>query len=158
MVKHPPGDEIYRDGIVSIFEVDGRKNKVSLVHRESLLFPWLHANGSQLDDLRYIAKTCVYWPRCSWTTKLFITMSNHSYSILWQKSTRRGVISSVTFQRQEQNSQYKSYDHPYARQQGLTWSISSLFRKNDRFWIIIYRASWHYPPINEKVMVICLWI
>ena len=29
MVKHPPGDEIYRDGIVSIFEVDGRKNKVS---------------------------------------------------------------------------------------------------------------------------------
>ncbi|KAM3588615.1 Histone acetyltransferase [Umbelopsis sp. WA50703] len=28
MVKHPPGDEIYRDGILSIFEVDGRKNKV----------------------------------------------------------------------------------------------------------------------------------
>ncbi|KAI9286078.1 acyl-CoA N-acyltransferase [Umbelopsis sp. AD052] len=28
MVKYPPGDEIYRDGIVSIFEVDGRKNKI----------------------------------------------------------------------------------------------------------------------------------
>lgn len=27
-VRHPPGDEIYRDGIVSIFEVDGRRNKV----------------------------------------------------------------------------------------------------------------------------------
>lgn len=26
--RHPPGDEIYRDGAVSIFEVDGRKNKV----------------------------------------------------------------------------------------------------------------------------------
>lgn len=26
--KHPPGDEIYRDGSVSIFEVDGRKNPV----------------------------------------------------------------------------------------------------------------------------------
>ncbi|KAJ3990185.1 hypothetical protein F5890DRAFT_1399391 [Lentinula detonsa] len=26
--KHPPGDEIYRDGHVSIFEVDGRKNKI----------------------------------------------------------------------------------------------------------------------------------
>ncbi|KAF5392151.1 hypothetical protein D9757_001493 [Collybiopsis confluens] len=26
--KHPPGDEIYRDGTVSIFEVDGRKNKI----------------------------------------------------------------------------------------------------------------------------------
>ncbi|KAI8059105.1 acyl-CoA N-acyltransferase [Gongronella butleri] len=27
-VKHPPGDEIYRDGNISIFEVDGRKNKI----------------------------------------------------------------------------------------------------------------------------------
>lgn len=27
-VRHPPGDEIYRDGSVSIFEVDGRKHKV----------------------------------------------------------------------------------------------------------------------------------
>jgi hypothetical protein len=27
-MKHPPGDEIYRDGAISIFEVDGRKNKV----------------------------------------------------------------------------------------------------------------------------------
>jgi hypothetical protein len=29
-VRHPPGDEIYRDGNVSVFEVDGRKNKVSI--------------------------------------------------------------------------------------------------------------------------------
>ncbi|KAF9466565.1 hypothetical protein BDZ94DRAFT_1288192 [Collybia nuda] len=27
-MRHPPGDEIYRDGTVSIFEVDGRKNKI----------------------------------------------------------------------------------------------------------------------------------
>ncbi|KAF8072006.1 hypothetical protein FPV67DRAFT_1483488 [Lyophyllum atratum] len=26
--RHPPGDEIYRDGTVSVFEVDGRKNKI----------------------------------------------------------------------------------------------------------------------------------
>lgn len=26
--RHPPGDEIYRDGNISVFEVDGRKNKV----------------------------------------------------------------------------------------------------------------------------------
>ncbi|KAI9490880.1 acyl-CoA N-acyltransferase [Zychaea mexicana] len=26
--KHPPGDEIYRDGQISVFEVDGRKNKI----------------------------------------------------------------------------------------------------------------------------------
>ncbi|GAA5968272.1 hypothetical protein JCM3765_000869 [Sporobolomyces pararoseus] len=27
-VRHPPGDEIYRDGLISVFEVDGRKNKI----------------------------------------------------------------------------------------------------------------------------------
>jgi len=27
-MRHPPGDEIYRDGKVSVFEVDGRKSKV----------------------------------------------------------------------------------------------------------------------------------
>ncbi|KAI8320427.1 hypothetical protein GQ54DRAFT_250682, partial [Martensiomyces pterosporus] len=26
--RHPPGDEIYRDGSISVFEVDGRKNKI----------------------------------------------------------------------------------------------------------------------------------
>ncbi|KAJ2401148.1 Histone acetyltransferase, partial [Coemansia sp. RSA 2559] len=26
--RHPPGDEIYRDGNISVFEVDGRKNKI----------------------------------------------------------------------------------------------------------------------------------
>ncbi|KIR28148.1 hypothetical protein I307_00630 [Cryptococcus deuterogattii 99/473] len=26
--RHPPGDEIYREGAVSVFEVDGRKNKI----------------------------------------------------------------------------------------------------------------------------------
>ncbi|KZT07692.1 uncharacterized protein LAESUDRAFT_724683 [Laetiporus sulphureus 93-53] len=27
-MRHPPGDEIYRDGAISIFEVDGRRNKI----------------------------------------------------------------------------------------------------------------------------------
>lgn len=26
-LKHPPGNEIYRKGIISVFEIDGRKNK-----------------------------------------------------------------------------------------------------------------------------------
>lgn len=26
--RHPPGDEIYRDRDISVFEIDGRKNKV----------------------------------------------------------------------------------------------------------------------------------
>lgn len=29
MWKHPPGDEVYRKGSISVFEVDGKKNKVS---------------------------------------------------------------------------------------------------------------------------------
>lgn len=27
-LMHPPGDEIYRDGSISVFEVDGKKNKI----------------------------------------------------------------------------------------------------------------------------------
>lgn len=26
--RHPPGEEIYRDGSISVFEVDGKKNKI----------------------------------------------------------------------------------------------------------------------------------
>lgn len=37
-MRHPPGDEIYRDGNVSIFEVDGRKNKVSFRCASSFFF------------------------------------------------------------------------------------------------------------------------
>ena len=32
--KHPPGDEIYRKGSISVFEVDGKKNKVKMVTSE----------------------------------------------------------------------------------------------------------------------------
>lgn len=32
--KHPPGDEIYRKGSISVFEVDGKKNKVKVVTDE----------------------------------------------------------------------------------------------------------------------------
>ena len=31
-LRHPPGNEIYRKGNISFFEIDGRKNKV-YVHR-----------------------------------------------------------------------------------------------------------------------------
>jgi len=27
-LRHPPGTEIYRDGVISVFEVDGKKNKI----------------------------------------------------------------------------------------------------------------------------------
>lgn len=39
-LRHPPGNEIYRKGTISFFEIDGRKNKVRenyYVFSESLL-------------------------------------------------------------------------------------------------------------------------
>lgn len=30
ILRHPPGNEIYRKGTISVFEIDGRKNKVNL--------------------------------------------------------------------------------------------------------------------------------
>lgn len=35
--KHPPGDEIYRKGNISVFEVDGKKNKVKAEERRPVL-------------------------------------------------------------------------------------------------------------------------
>ena len=37
MWKHPPGDEVYRKGAISVFEVDGKKNKVGR-HVASAMF------------------------------------------------------------------------------------------------------------------------
>jgi hypothetical protein len=64
--RHPPGDEIYRDGTVSVFEVDGRKNKVG--------FSYAHANG------RSTARTSASSPRCFSTTRRSTTTSSHSSS------------------------------------------------------------------------------
>jgi hypothetical protein len=33
---HPPDNEIYRDGNVSVFEVDGRKHKVIIIYLDLL--------------------------------------------------------------------------------------------------------------------------
>ena len=30
-LRHPPGNEIYRKGNISFFEIDGRKNKVRII-------------------------------------------------------------------------------------------------------------------------------
>ncbi|KAI9287215.1 acyl-CoA N-acyltransferase [Umbelopsis sp. AD052] len=47
-MKHPPGDEIYREGAISIFEVDGRKNKAT--------DDALHYNQMYCQNLCLIAK------------------------------------------------------------------------------------------------------
>lgn len=38
MWKHPPGDEVYRKGSISVFEVDGKKNKVKIENMFLLVF------------------------------------------------------------------------------------------------------------------------
>ncbi|KAG6861356.1 hypothetical protein C0995_001089 [Termitomyces sp. Mi166 len=51
--RHPPGDEIYRDGAISVFEVDGRKNKMFLDHK-SLFYdvePFLFYVMTETDDV-----------------------------------------------------------------------------------------------------------
>ena len=42
MWKHPPGDEIYRKGSISVFEVDGKKNKVKMVISEEGMEMYFH--------------------------------------------------------------------------------------------------------------------
>lgn len=58
--RHPPGDEIYRDGKVSVFEVDGRKNKVRSRTHVPLSF-----THTQRTYHRSTAKTSASSPRCS---------------------------------------------------------------------------------------------
>ncbi|KAJ3498939.1 hypothetical protein NMY22_g19555 [Coprinellus aureogranulatus] len=64
--RHPPGDEIYRDANVSIFEVDGRRNKIycqnlcllskMFLDHKSLFYdvePFLFYVITELDDVGY---------------------------------------------------------------------------------------------------------
>ncbi|KAE8607690.1 hypothetical protein XENTR_v10011253 [Xenopus tropicalis] len=37
-LRHPPGNEIYRKGTISFFEIDGRKNKVISIHFPPIVF------------------------------------------------------------------------------------------------------------------------
>lgn len=69
---HPPGDEVYRDGSISIFEVDGRLNKVRLSF-QSVILP-----GAE-PQCRFIAKTYVCSPRCFLTTKAYSMTSSPFY-------------------------------------------------------------------------------
>lgn len=71
-LRHPPGDEIYRDGPISVFEVDGRKNKVYNLEQT------LRIQAPNLMACRSIVKTFVYLPKCFWITKHCTTMWNRS--------------------------------------------------------------------------------
>ena len=71
-LRHPPGNEIYRKGSVSFFEIDGRKNKVCVLFLSLSL-------GTEL------------W---HWTVKREISFSNSHFlmfggsSILWLECTK----------------------------------------------------------------------
>jgi MOZ/SAS family/MYST family zinc finger domain len=53
-ILHPPGDEIYRDGSVSIFEVDGRLNKASVIR--FILKPVLNSTQIYCQNLCLLSK------------------------------------------------------------------------------------------------------
>lgn len=89
--KHPPGDEIYRKGAISVFEVDGKKNKVDLPPGLLIIkYQSVHILICDSASLtlafffffcRFIAKTCVCLPNCSWTTKHCTTTWSRSSSM-----------------------------------------------------------------------------
>lgn len=43
--KHPPGDEVYRKGAISVFEVDGKKNKVRNLLNALIVHCCMYAKG-----------------------------------------------------------------------------------------------------------------
>lgn len=47
MWKHPPGDEVYRKGAISVFEVDGKKNKVIDDHYSITRLLWSDFIGDE---------------------------------------------------------------------------------------------------------------
>lgn len=93
--KHPPGDEVYRKGSISVFEVDGKKNKVRLWCR--LFDGYLFLSGQQ-DWLpknvlpRFTARIYVYLPNFSWTTKLCTMMWSLFSSMWWRRLITQAAI------------------------------------------------------------------
>ncbi len=70
-LRHPPGDEIYRDGIISVFEVDGYDNKIYCQVNSHCFF----------NDIRktvlFLPRTYAYWQNYFWIIKLCIMTSIH---------------------------------------------------------------------------------
>lgn len=62
MWKHPPGDEIYRKGSISVFEVDGKKNKVKSGDSTDV---HSHISEEVSFVLRHLIKKTelFYWPK-----------------------------------------------------------------------------------------------
>lgn len=92
--RHPPGDEIYREGEVSVFEVDGRKNKVrpftssvqySLLSALPPEYPCAsddqHGLSTNMKLInRYTANNSASSPKCFSSPKPSTTTSSRFYS------------------------------------------------------------------------------
>lgn len=57
-LRHPPGNEIYRKGTISFFEIDGRKNKVSGQGTVGHLWSW-KSGESQMSSFFLLRKTLI---------------------------------------------------------------------------------------------------
>lgn len=89
-LRRPPGDEVYRDGKISIFEVDGRKNKVFFLVCVIVIWWCVY---------RFIVRICVFWPRRFLITRLCTMMLNPFCFTSWLNVMRLDVIWLDTFQR-----------------------------------------------------------
>ena len=70
-LQHPPGDEIYRKGNLSMFEIDG-KVPVGSASEQRRCWPARAAAADTAACCRRrscTARTCATWPSCSWTTR-----------------------------------------------------------------------------------------
>lgn len=72
--RHPPGDEIYRKDNISMFEVDGSKNKMycQVLRVHDLSRPLRTYNC--IDTCSHVLlvmldRICASWRSCSWTTR-----------------------------------------------------------------------------------------
>lgn len=137
-MRHPPGNEIYRDGNLSIFEVDGERSTVKLY----ILYVTT-INLSFSPKYRPIVETCVCFQDCSWTLKHSTMMLSHSYSMSWPNTRKMDSISLVTFQKKKTLMSTTTY-HVYWQCQCIcervmanSWSILATYcHKKKTNWVL----------------------
>ena len=77
MWKHPPGDEVYRKGAISVFEVDGKKNKVSC-HVDSAPFDSVDSfDPGPVNALPWKPTSCSVWSASDLRRRTFILRLNN---------------------------------------------------------------------------------
>ncbi|KAH6573096.1 hypothetical protein BASA62_003130 [Batrachochytrium salamandrivorans] len=97
-LTHPPGDEIYRDGHISVFEVDGRKNKekrsASNYNVSCILTLPIHQRrgyGNHLIDFSYLLSKKE--EKCGSPEKPLSELGALSYRYYWRSTIVSAILS-----------------------------------------------------------------